>query len=88
MSACPAKAAKINSVPVIPYSPIRAVMTYGHTMDPKPVVVHDIPVAILRFSLKYVFNAREFADCVIPIPDPGKLTRYNNKNRYLFLSEI
>lgn len=40
-------------------------------MGPNPVIVQDIPVAILRFSLKYVFKARELAEVVMPIPEPG-----------------
>lgn len=32
--------------------------------------VHEHPVAIRRFSLKYVFKARAFADALIPIPAP------------------
>lgn len=40
-------------------------------MGPNPVIVHEIPVAILRFSLKYVFKARELEDVVMPMPEPA-----------------
>ena len=39
-------------------------------MGPSPVIVHDIPVAILRFSLKYVFRASALEDVVMPAPEP------------------
>lgn len=39
-------------------------------IGPSPVAVQEIPVAIRRFSLKYVFNARAFADWFIPVPAP------------------
>lgn len=42
----------------------------GKMMGPNPVAVHVMPVAILRFSLKYVFTANEFADALIPAPIP------------------
>lgn len=41
-------------------------------MGPNPVIVQDIPVAIRRFSLKYVFRASELEDVVMPMPDPRR----------------
>lgn len=40
-------------------------------MGPNPVIVHDIPVAIRRFSLKYVLRASELEDVVMPMPEPA-----------------
>lgn len=45
-------------------------MICGIKIGPMPVRVHDRPVAMRRFSLKYVFNASELADEFIPDPAP------------------
>lgn len=42
-------------------------------------MVQARPVAILRFSLKYVFNARAFADALIPEPIPIIQFQMNRK---------
>lgn len=55
------------------------VIKWGAIMGPSPVIVHDIPVAILRFSLKYVFNASELDDVVMPMPEPGRGRRMVDK---------
>lgn len=49
---------------------MRSVIKCGAIMGPNPVIVQDIPVAIRRFSLKYVFRASELEDVVMPMPDP------------------
>lgn len=62
-------------------------MICGIKIGPMPVRVHDRPVAIRRFSLKYVFKASELADELIPDPAPvwgfflfwGAI-RYQNSN--------
>lgn len=61
---------KINRHPSIPYNGITIAMKCGNKMGPNPVSVHDSPVAMRRFSLKYVFNASEFADEFNPDPRP------------------
>lgn len=40
-------------------------------IGPMPVIVHDSPVAMRRFSLKYVLSANEFADVLMPEPMPS-----------------
>lgn len=50
-------------------------------MGPMPVNVHDNPVAIRRFSLKYVFNANELAEELIPEPAP-------NANAIIYINEF
>lgn len=50
-----------------------SVIRWGAIMGPNPVIVHDIPVAIRRFSLKYVFRASELEDVVMPIPEPERV---------------
>lgn len=67
---------KMRTVPWTPKYRIRIVIKWGAIMGPSPVIVHDMPVAILRFSLKYVFRASELDEVVIPIPDP-KTEEYN-----------
>lgn len=42
----------------------------GKNIGPIPVNVHDNPVAIRRFSLKYVFSASELADDRMPAAAP------------------
>ena len=37
-------------------------------MAPRPVQVHDSPIAMLRFFLKYVFKANEHADIETLLP--------------------
>lgn len=63
---------KISTVPWTPKYARRTVIKCGAIIGPKPVIVHDIPVAIRRRSLKYVFSARELADVVMPIPEPAE----------------
>lgn len=62
---------KIKIQPSIPYNGIIIAIKCGNKMGPNPVHVHAMPVAIRRFSLKYVFNANEFADEFIPVPRPN-----------------
>lgn len=50
-----------------------SVIRWGAIMGPNPVIVHDIPVAIRRFSLKYVFRASELEDVVMPTPEPERV---------------
>lgn len=57
-------------------------MKCGNKIGPIPVSVHDKPVAIRRFSLKYVFNASEFADEFIPDPSPMLKSNANLINSF------
>lgn len=50
-------------------------------MGPNPVIVHDIPVAIRRFSLKYVLRASELEDVVMPMPEPATGVERRGINR-------
>lgn len=65
-------APKIITVPCTPNSGMRKAISIGKIIGPNPVAVHVIPVAIRRFSLKYVFTAKEFALALIPAPIPEK----------------
>lgn len=46
---------------------------WGKNIGPIPVNVHDSPVAMRRFSLKYVFSASELADDKMPAPAPTQI---------------
>lgn len=49
------------------------------------MIVHDIPVAMRRRSLKYVFKASELEDVVMPMPEPGR--RGKNKQKWFVNTE-
>lgn len=70
---CSANPANNIKTPFIPYILSKKTIIYGHTIGPMAVVVQENPVAILRFSLKYVFSANAFADCTNPKLDPKKI---------------
>lgn len=78
ISAFNAMPVKIKSVPSTPYNGSNIAITCGNTIGPIPVSVHDSPVAIRRFVLKYVFNASEFADEFIPEPRPNYIDTTSN----------
>lgn len=63
-------------------------MMYGITIGPNAVHDHEIPVTILRFSLKYVFNAREFALVHRPTPAPKRLKIVRNLSTYKIAHHI
>lgn len=50
--------AKINKVPVVAYASKSFTIKSGIRIGPRPVKVTQSPIAMLRFFLKYVFNAK------------------------------
>lgn len=65
-----AMAVKIIRLPLTPNNGKIMAINCGIMMGPSPVNVHAIPVAIRRFSLKYVLSASDEAEEFIPEPAP------------------
>ena len=66
-------AENIIIVPWTPYTDNSIVTTKGSKIGPSAVNVQENPVAILLFSLKYVFKANELAEVDKPQPAPRML---------------